>query len=76
MSKCCRTRSVALSIVGLIISDASISAWNRGQKDITVTPGERIAQLVFLPIIQADFTEVAEFDKSGRGEGGFGSTGV
>ncbi|MDY6375504.1 MAG: dUTP diphosphatase, partial [Succinivibrionaceae bacterium] len=68
------------NLVGLIDSDYQgelvIAAWNRGQKDITVTPGERIAQLVFLPVIQADFTEVDEFDKSERGEGGFGSTGV
>lgn len=65
------------NLVGLIDSDYQgelvIAAWNRGQKDITVTPGERIAQLVFLPVIQADFTEVDEFDKSERGEGGFGS---
>ena len=68
------------NLVGLIDSDYQgelvIAAWNRGQKDITVTPGERIAQLVFLPVIQAGFTEVDEFDKSERGEGGFGSTGV
>ena len=46
------------------------------KEDTVIHPGERIAQLVFLPVIQAGFTEVDEFDKSERGEGGFGSTGV
>ena len=55
------------NLVGLIDSDY--------QGELVIA-AERIAQLVFLPVIQADFTEVDEFDKSERGEGGFGSTGV
>ena len=52
-----------------------VSVWNRGQQSFTIQPGERIAQLVFLPVVQASFTIVDEFDSSERGEGGFGSSG-
>ncbi|MBD3609848.1 MAG: hypothetical protein HUJ30_04805, partial [Gammaproteobacteria bacterium] len=52
-----------------------VSCWNRGSEHFTIKPGERIAQLVFVPVIQAQFEVVDEFHESERGEGGFGSTG-
>jgi dUTP pyrophosphatase len=68
------------NLVGLIDSDYQgplmISCWNRGQSAYTIAPGERIAQLVFLPIAQAGFRVVEEFAQSHRGEGGFGHTGT
>ena len=67
------------NLVGLIDSDyqgeLKISCWNRGIDCFTVNPGERIAQLVFLPIVQATLTVVDEFTATDRGEGGFGSSG-
>ena len=67
------------NLVGLIDSDYQgqlmVSVWNRSQTAFTVQPGERIAQLVFLPVVQASFQVVDEFDTSERGEGGFGSSG-
>jgi dUTP pyrophosphatase len=67
------------NLTGLIDSDYQgqifISCWNRGQESFTVQVGERIAQLVFLPVVQAEFDIVDEFDNSQRGEGGFGHTG-
>ena len=67
------------NLVGLIDSDyqgeIKVSCWNRSNDCFTVNPGERIAQLVFLPIIQAEFSVVDEFIESSRGEGGFGHTG-
>ena len=67
------------NLVGLIDSDyqgeLKISCWNRGQESFTVNPGDRIAQLVFLPVVQAAFEIVNEFIQSDRGEGGFGSSG-
>lgn len=67
------------NLVGLIDSDyqgeLKISCWNRGQEHFTVEPGDRIAQLVFLPVVRADFKLVEAFDESSRGEGGFGSSG-
>lgn len=68
------------NLVGLIDSDYQgplmVSAWNRGQDHFTIQPGDRIAQLVFVPVEQVSFDIVDEFAVSGRGEGGFGSTGV
>ncbi|MCK0163422.1 dUTP diphosphatase [Marinobacter sp. S6332] len=68
------------NLVGLIDSDYQgelmVSCWNRGNAAFTVEVGERIAQLVLVPVIQADFEIVSEFDASSRGEGGFGSTGT
>lgn len=68
------------NLVGLIDSDyqgqLQISCWNRGQDHFTINPGDRIAQLVFLPVIRPDFEVVSEFVSSARGEGGFGSTGI
>ena len=66
--------------VGLIDSDYQgtifVSCWNRGREPFTIEPGERIAQLVFLPVVQARFRMVDEFTPSARGEGGFGHTGT
>ena len=53
-----------------------VSCWNRGQTAFTIAIGERIAQLVLVPVVQADFEVVSEFGASTRGEGGFGSTGT
>lgn len=67
------------NLVGLIDSDYQgelmISAWNRSDKDFTVSPMERIAQLLIVPVVQAQFQTVQEFDDSSRGQNGFGSTG-
>lgn len=67
------------NLVGLIDSDyqgeLKISCWNRGHDHFTINPGERIAQLVFVPVVQAAFEVVTEFKESSRGEGGFGSSG-
>lgn len=67
------------NLVGLIDSDYQgelmVSCWNRGQTTFTIEPGDRIAQLVLVPVVQADFDIVEAFDASLRGEGGFGSTG-
>jgi dUTP pyrophosphatase len=67
------------NLVGLIDSDYQgplmVSCWNRGAGAFTVQPMERIAQLVIVPVVQATFRQVASFDASARGEGGFGSTG-
>ena len=67
------------NLVGLIDSDYQgplmVSCWNRGQTAFTVQPLERIAQMVIVPVVQAQFRVVDSFDASERGEGGFGSTG-
>lgn len=67
------------NLVGLIDSDYQgqlfISCWNRGHETFTIEAGERIAQLVFVPVVQAEFEIVNEFDESFRGEGGFGHSG-
>lgn len=67
------------NLVGLIDSDYQgelmVSCWNRGRDAFTIEPGERIAQLVFVPVVQARFELVSDFDASARGGGGFGSTG-
>jgi dUTP pyrophosphatase len=67
------------NLVGLIDSDYQgqlmVSLWNRGSSAFTVAPGERIAQMVIVPVVQARFEVVEEFDASTRGAGGFGSTG-
>ncbi|HEX4842170.1 MAG TPA: dUTP diphosphatase [Limnobacter sp.] len=68
------------NLVGLIDSDYQgplmVSLWNRSATAVTVEPMERIAQLVILPVVQAQFNVVTEFAPSARGEGGFGSTGT
>ena len=67
------------NLVGLIDSDYQgqimVSVWNRGQASFTIQPLERIAQLVIVPVLQVEFNVVEEFAASGRGAGGFGSTG-
>ena len=67
------------NLVGLIDSDYQgqllVSAWNRSDVPFTIAPMERIAQLVIVPVVQAEFNVVAEFPASARGEGGYGSTG-
>ncbi|MGL5221564.1 MAG: dUTP diphosphatase, partial [Plesiomonas shigelloides] len=49
--------------------------WNRGQQTFVIEPGERLAQLVFVPVVQAEFNLVTDFAESERGAGGFGHTG-
>ena len=67
------------NLVGLIDADYQgplmVSCWNRGSAAYTVQPFERIAQLVIVPVVQAEFRVVESFDASARGSGGFGSTG-
>ncbi len=67
------------NLVGLIDSDYQgqlmASAWNRSSTAFTIEPMERIAQLVIVPVVQAQFNVVSEFAASQRGEGGYGSTG-
>jgi len=67
------------NLVGLIDSDYQgqvfVSCWNRGDKAFTVEPGERIAQMVIVPVVRAEFEIVEDFDASERGAGGFGHTG-
>jgi len=68
------------NLVGLIDSDYQgqlmVSCWNRGTTPYTIAPGERIAQLVVVPVVQVDFEIVEQFTESHRGEGGFGSSGT
>ncbi len=68
------------NLVGLIDADYQgplmVSLWNRGRFPITISPGDRVAQLVFLPVARAVLRQVEEFERSERGEGGFGHTGV
>ena len=68
------------NLTGLIDSDYQgqvfISCWNRGSKSYEVQPGERIAQMVFVPVAQVEFELVEEFDDSDRGSGGFGHSGT
>ena len=67
------------NLVGLIDSDYQgqlmVSCWNRGSTTFTVEPGERIAQMVIVPVIQAKLDIVDDFQETDRGEGGFGSSG-
>ena len=67
------------NLVGLIDSDYQgqifVSTWNRGNAAFTISPMERLAQLVVVPVVQVSFNVVEEFGSSRRGAGGFGSTG-
>lgn len=67
------------NLVGLIDSDYQgqvfVSCWNRGDTAFTINIGERIAQMVFVPIVQVEFEQVETFEQSTRGVGGFGHTG-
>ena len=68
------------NLVGLIDSDyqgeLKVSCWNRGETEFTVKPGERICQMIIVPVVQAEYEIVEEFNESDRGEGGFGHTGT
>lgn len=67
------------NLIGLIDSDyqgeIKVSCWNRGQQAYEIQPGERIAQLVIVPVVQAQFKFVEQFEVSSRNESGFGSSG-
>ncbi|MFQ5545032.1 MAG: dUTP diphosphatase, partial [Acidiferrobacterales bacterium] len=67
------------NLVGLIDSDYQgqvfVSCWNRGHEHFVIEPGDRIAQMVFVPVVQARFEIVDDFTQSSRGSGGFGHTG-
>jgi len=67
------------NLVGLIDSDyqgqVMVSMWNRGDRAFTINPGDRIAQMVVVPVVQVELEVVESFDASARGAGGFGSTG-
>lgn len=67
------------NLVGLIDSDYQgqifVSCWNRGKESFTIQPGERVAQMVFVPVVRAEFETVVSFQESDRGEGGFGHSG-
>src|SRR5476651_1343418 len=67
------------NLVGLIDSDYQgplmVSCWNRGSAPFTVAPGDRIAQMVIVPVVHVDFEVVEDFAASRRGGGGFGSSG-
>jgi dUTP pyrophosphatase len=67
------------NLVGLIDADYQgelmVSCWNRGQAEFVMQPGERLAQYVLVPVVQAEFEVVDEFQASSRGAGGFGSSG-
>ena len=67
------------NLVGLIDSDYQgplmVSLWNRGAAPFTINPGDRIAQMVFVPVVQVGFEVVEDFSATSRGAGGFGSSG-
>ena len=67
------------NLVGLIDSDYQgplmVSVWNRGSADFTINPGDRIAQIVFVPVVHVEFEIVEDFSTTARGAGGFGSSG-
>lgn len=68
------------NLVGLLDSDYQgevlVSCWNRGDQAFTIQPGDRIAQMVIVPVVQVAFEIVADFESSLRGAGGFGSSGI
>jgi dUTP pyrophosphatase len=67
------------NLTGLIDSDNQgqvfVSVWNRGNAGYRIEPGERIAQMIIVPVVQARFTVVEDFEESRRGAGGFGHSG-
>lgn len=67
------------NLTGLIDSDYQgqlfVSMWNRGKENFTIEPGERIAQMIIVPVVQVQFEQVEEFEESRRGAGGFGHSG-
>ena len=68
------------NLTGLIDSDYQgqvlVSCWNRSSHSFTINPGDRIAQMMIIPVVQANFIVVDEFNQSARGTGGFGHSGV
>ena len=68
------------NLTGLIDSDYQgqvfVSCWNRSSESFTINPGDRIAQMMIIPVVQANFIVVEDFNESARGAGGFGHTGV
>ena len=68
------------NLTGLIDSDYQgeifVSCWNRGHSSFTINPGDRIAQMVIVPVVQAEFEFVSTFSETDRGAGGFGHTGI
>lgn len=68
------------NLTGLIDSDYQgqifVSCWNRGESEFEIHPGDRLAQMVIVPVVQAEFDVVNDFQQSHRGSGGFGHTGV
>jgi dUTP pyrophosphatase len=68
------------NLVGVIDSDYQgqvfVSCWNRGKEPFTIAPGDRIAQMLFVPVLHPEFEVVTEFAATQRGAGGFGHTGV
>ncbi len=68
------------NLVGLIDSDYQgqvyVSCWNRSDRDFTINPGDRIAQMVFVPVIQTELDIVKDFETTERSSGGFGHTGI
>ena len=68
------------NLVGLIDADYQgplmVSLWNRGDTEFEINIGDRIAQMIIVPVVQCEFNSVAEFTESARGEGGFGHSGV
>lgn len=68
------------NLVGLIDADYQgplmVSLWNRGNKEFSIEVGDRIAQMIVVPVVQCDFNIVSEFAETARGEGGFGHSGV
>ncbi len=68
------------NLVGLIDSDyqgeVKVSCWNRGSSDFRIEPGDRIAQMAFLPVVKVGFEVVDSFERSNRHDGGFGHTGT
>jgi len=68
------------NLVGLIDSDYQgelmVPAWNRSESDFVINPGDRIAQMIIVPVLQAEFEIVEEFNKTKRGTKGFGSSGI
>lgn len=67
------------NLTGLIDSDYQgqlfVSVWNRSKESFTIEPGERIAQMIIVPVVQVAFEQVEEFEETQRGAGGFGSSG-
>ena len=68
------------NLVGLIDSDYQgelmVPAWNRSEKDFEINPGDRIAQMIIVPVVQARFNRVDSFEETLRGDKGFGSSGI